>query len=140
MTKVVINICYGGFGLSIEALQLWAHLQGKQTWVTKDKYGFESVTTVPPDQLHVPSEGSDWAQLTDAEKAASNDLYNAQKVSPYQIARDDKHLVQVVEQLGEAAAGHCAALKVIEIPDDVKWHVHEYDGCEHIAEDHRTWC
>jgi len=27
----------------------------------------------------------------------------------------------------------------VEIPDDVKWHIHEYDGLEHVAEDHRTW-
>jgi len=24
------------------------------------------------------------------------------------------------------------------VPDDVKWHIHEYDGLEHVAEDHRT--
>lgn len=30
-------------------------------------------------------------------------------------------------------------LAIVEIPDDVKWHVDEYDGNEHIAEDHRTW-
>jgi hypothetical protein len=25
------------------------------------------------------------------------------------------------------------------VPADAKWHVHEYDGLEHVAEDHRTW-
>lgn len=55
------------------------------------------------------------------------------------IERNDPLLVQVVEELGEEANGSCAELKVIEIPDDVSWHVEEYDGYEHIAEDHRTW-
>ena len=32
-----------------------------------------------------------------------------------------------------------AQLKIVEIPDDVKWIVEEYDGIELIAEVHRTW-
>jgi hypothetical protein len=30
-------------------------------------------------------------------------------------------------------------LEIIDIPDDVKWHIAEYGGTEWIAEDHRTW-
>ena len=55
------------------------------------------------------------------------------------IARDDPALVKVVEELGQKSWGSCAELKVVEIPDDVKWHVDEYDGLEHVAEDHETW-
>lgn len=54
--------------------------------------------------------------------------------------RNDADLVRVVEKLGEAANGACANLKVIEIPDDVEWHIEEYDGIEWVAENHRTWC
>jgi hypothetical protein len=32
-----------------------------------------------------------------------------------------------------------ARLKIIEIPDDIEWHIEEYDGLEHIDENHRTW-
>ena len=46
-------------------------------------------------------------------------------------------LVQVVERL--KASGGLAELVVIEVPDDVKWHIEEYDGNEWVAEDHRTW-
>lgn len=36
--------------------------------------------------------------------------------------------------------GDCASeLKVVEIPDDVKYIICDYDGKEHIAEQHRTW-
>lgn len=58
------------------------------------------------------------------------------------IARDDKHLVAIVEELGDEANGFLAKLGIVELPDDVagKWHVDEYDGWEHVAEDHRTWC
>jgi hypothetical protein len=44
-----------------------------------------------------------------------------------------------VEQLGEAANGEFAELKVVEIPDDAEWTIQEYDGDEWIAEKHRTW-
>lgn len=27
----------------------------------------------------------------------------------------------------------------VAIPDGVIWHIEDYDGLEHIAEDHRTW-
>jgi hypothetical protein len=57
----------------------------------------------------------------------------------WEIARDDPHLVQTVEQLGELANTRYSELKVVEIPDDVSWHIAEYDGWEHIAENHRTW-
>jgi hypothetical protein len=44
-----------------------------------------------------------------------------------------------VEQLGNAANGDFAELKVVEIPDDVEWIIQEYDGDEWISEKHRTW-
>ena len=57
----------------------------------------------------------------------------------WEIPRDNAILVQIVEQLGDRAGGEYSSLKVIEIPDGVEWHIHEYDGMEHIAENHRTW-
>jgi len=53
--------------------------------------------------------------------------------------RNDPLLVQAVEELGEAADGSHAELKVVEIPDGVNWTIEEYDGWEWIAEAHRTW-
>jgi len=56
------------------------------------------------------------------------------------VKRDDPNLVAIVERLGVAANGRFAELKVVEIPDDVtSWYIHEYDGREHVAENHRTW-
>jgi hypothetical protein len=57
----------------------------------------------------------------------------------FNIKRNDPILVEIVEQLGEAANRDYAELKVVEIPDDVQWTVEEYDGAEWIAEKHRTW-
>ncbi len=55
------------------------------------------------------------------------------------IARDDPTLIQIVEDMGTKADGTFAALKVVEVPDDVNWYVEEYDGREWVAERHRTW-
>jgi hypothetical protein len=55
------------------------------------------------------------------------------------IPRDDPDLIRIVEEMGEEANGECAKLKIVEIPDDVNWYVEEYDGCEWVAERHRTW-
>lgn len=55
------------------------------------------------------------------------------------IPRDDINLVKVIKTLGEEVNGEHADLKVVEIPEDVKWFISEYDGNEHVAEKHRTW-
>jgi hypothetical protein len=51
------------------------------------------------------------------------------------IERTDARLVRWVEEHPHDSEN----LKVVEVPDDVKWHIHEYDGGDHVAEDHRTW-
>jgi hypothetical protein len=62
-----------------------------------------------------------------------------QDFSEYEISRDDATLVMIVEQLGQAANGSYARLKIVEIPANVQWQIDEYDGVEHVAEVHRTW-
>ena len=61
------------------------------------------------------------------------------KVFYWDIFRNDPVLVAVVEALGSNADGESASLRIVEIPDDVLWTIQEYDGCEWIAEKHRTW-
>jgi hypothetical protein len=56
-----------------------------------------------------------------------------------QIPRDDRMLVQVVEELKEEANGHCAALKIVEIPHDIRWHIEGVNGIECVSEVHREW-
>lgn len=56
-----------------------------------------------------------------------------------EIERNDPHLVSVVKELGSEADGSFAELKVVEVPDGVKWTIEEYDGSEWVAEVHRTW-
>lgn len=55
------------------------------------------------------------------------------------IPRDNAHLVQTVRELGRRASGKYAALAIVEVPDGVAWHIHEYDGFETVHEEHRAW-
>ena len=111
--KIVINICHGGFNLSDEAIRLYAKLVGINLVEALSEYcGTEFYTD-----------------------SISEETF----FSHYDIARNDGFLIEAVETLGDAANGDYAKLKVVEIPDDVEWHIHEYDGTEHVAEKHRTW-
>ena len=53
--------------------------------------------------------------------------------------RDHPLLVRVVEEMGAAADGVLAILKVVEVPDGVEYEIEECNGVEHVAEKHRTW-
>ncbi len=112
MTKIVINDCYGGFGLSRDAILLARKLSNNPTWggaiLKGDKY--------------------EDGKIVD------------QDYGGYDYGRSDPLLIQVVETLKEKANGKYAKLKIVEIPDDVKWEICENAGMEWIAEIHRTWC
>jgi len=39
----------------------------------------------------------------------------------------------------DLADGYYCKLKVVEVPDDIKWYIHDYDGLESVHECHRSW-
>ena len=58
----------------------------------------------------------------------------------YEDDRTNPKLVECVEKLGEAAShGRGSSLYVVEVPDDVKWTITDYDGVEQVEEVHRVW-
>lgn len=101
--KVVINLCYGGFSLSREAVLLGREISGDPAWggptIVGDKYDNGEPV------------GDDYGYV--------------------KLPRHDKVLVEVVEKLGDAASGRCAALKVEEI-DSRYYVIDEYDGFESV--------
>jgi hypothetical protein len=119
MVKIVINTCFGGFSLSEEANQML--FDKKSIKYEKQDSGYSLI-------------GPKYFQ---AGHLGDNDYY----LSTYDLHRDraDPDLVAVVELLGKKADSWSSELKVVEVPDDVQWHINEYDGLEHVAEDHRTW-
>jgi len=112
--KIVINDCFGGFSLSDEAME----------WIKEHTDDPEILKEIEDDKF-----SNRWG------KQYFGYLFRHGGMGQ----RDHPLLIQVVEELGERANGDCAELKIVEIPDDVKWGIEEYDGAEHVAEKHRTW-
>ena len=126
MKKVVINKRYGGFGLSNKAVARLAELMGFQAVGNKERHLGDSVSWIHPTK---------GGFIEDFTREEQEDLIYVSG----ELQRDDPYLVQIVEELGDEANGFCSKLCIVEIPDDVKFEVEEYDGMEHIAEIHRTW-
>ena len=103
--KLLINVCYGGYGLSNEALELWA--KKKNITLTKKT-----------------TEYGDYDYYVDDDTI----------ISGYDIDRNDPTIIEVFEELGsERTSGNYAQLSLIELPDDCNYDITEYDGWESIA-------
>jgi len=129
--KVVINKCFGGYGLSDAAVQRYAELAGITLYSKPGTLYSNYYYTVPVEEYErLRKKGEKIGDYSE-----SNSVY----WSIYDIERNDPLLIQVVEELGDDAAGDFSRLKIVEIPDDVSWEIDEYDGIESIHEVHRTW-
>lgn len=133
MKKIVINTCYGGFGLSPEGVMRYAEIKGIALYpwidnISKKVYG-ERAVVGNEDILHHYS----LSPVVDGERKKGSYF------SIYDIFRDDIALIQLIEEMGVKADGSHSELKIVEIPDDVEWVIEEYDGIEWIAEKHRRW-
>lgn len=141
--KVVINKCFGGFGLSEAAVRRYCEIKGIKLWVLPAEGRFASLTgptysLVPPEK-RVESAEDRWKEMSLDERKAHNKAWDEQTLYDRDIERNDPALAQTVEELGEAANDRHAKLAVVEIPDGIEWEIDEYDGSERVAEKHRTW-
>ena len=141
--KVVINRCFGGFGLSKEACQRYWEIKGQQVWIEDDtkfkSFGLFTVWLVPPEDRLESKEGEAFYSMSMEERKAYNEKHSEQTWYYRDVDRNDPILVQLVEENSELYSGRCAELAVVEIPDGVDYEIEEYDGREHVAETHRTW-
>ncbi len=150
LTKIVINSQHGGFGLSNEAvfwlIQKGSELVEEQTisQYTGGK-GFETDKGLMskyggrthPEYSKPFKEGyTTDGGIIEGVLIKDGMVYST---DDFDMNRDHPDLIEMVETLGKKANSQFAKLEIIEIPDDVEWHVEEYDGAEWIAEKHRTW-
>lgn len=117
--KIAISKCHGGFSLSDIGFEHYLKLKGIEYETRPAKFGWNENDKDFFDKGHLGEDGH-WLWCRD-------------------IERDDPALIQTIEALGSSANGWAAHIAVVEIPDDVKWHIADYDGWEWIAENHRTW-
>lgn len=129
MIRVLINIEIGGFSLSEKAIRRLAALG--QEDAREELVKLEEALSSPYSHVNT-------MRKLDPEYTTNHGHY---------IARDDPLLLQVFSELGQDAAGSCAELAVVEIPDSVAidkggpgWSIVESEcGAETVAERHRVW-
>ena len=114
MPKVVVNACFGGFGLSHNAVMRYAELANINLICVQGE--IQSICHYYKDVV-------------------DDDNY----FSTYDLERDDPILVQVVEEMGEEADSDMAKLRIADVPEGVDWYIDDYDGVETVREIHRTW-
>lgn len=113
MKRIVINRSYGEFCISHKALVRLRELRQREALDEKDP-------------------GIYWPVAAGPREPSLNQYGKS-------IPRDDENLVRVVEELGKAADGHAASLRIVTIPENVKWVITNTEGGEQVSEAHRTW-
>lgn len=138
--KIVINKCYGGFGLSDLAYERLIELGIPVKKYKEGKRG--------KDGLFKREKQNEGKIIFDRRLSPIDDKLNSElsirvlgRYWDCWIDRDrtNELLIRVVEELGDKSNGRHAKLQIVEIPDGIKWFIDEYDGIESIHEEHRSW-
>lgn len=141
--KVVINAKYGGFGLSNEAIKLYAKKKGIPLYGYVEDYeaGWKPLGRRPllREGINPEKEWLVYWVMNDLGDSPTHEELNAAEWFDKPEGRSDPVLIEIIEELGKRADGNYAKLEIVEIPDDVDYVIEEYDGMEWISEAHRTW-
>lgn len=128
---VVINRCFGGFGLSEDAQRrLVGRCEHIRLAEPRDYYGDDEWEARFAEE-RASRESSFYVIVDDGKIVVDSHRDRAARACP--------RLVEVVRDLGEKANGSFADLAIVSIPDGAQWEISEYDGMEHAAAQHRTW-
>jgi hypothetical protein len=114
--KIVINRCYGSFGLSDAALMLYLHL-----------------AEIPFTVKTMMSQGVATTRIYLEGRQDSDDWFDGVSIN-----RTDEDLIKTIEILGHTA-NDGSFLKIVDVPNDVNWYIGERDGMEWVEETHRRW-
>lgn len=128
--KVVINKCYGGFGLS-DAAQLEIH-----------KRGCDHSKLLAPSAYFGANHELEMARIAAGHRLFETPVVDGKILDDCHRDNDARKcpvLAAVVSEMGEKANGNYSDLKVVEIPDGVEFVVSDYDGHEAIHQKHEVW-
>lgn len=135
--KICINVCYGGFGLSPKAIKRLSELRGHPCYFFKIEYTAKESKYTPISIEEIDT--MFWSAFKVQDPDAKEYKYSEINIDSSPGDRADPLLIQVIEELGKAAHGNCAKLKIVEIPDGTAWQIDDYDGMERVEESHRSW-
>ncbi len=134
--KLVINRCFGGFGLSHKAVMRYAELKGIKLYAFVQKRDGQGCLEYDKYEPYTNQKGSPLIHYhTQNDPTLKSEGY----FSDDDIERTDPALVQAVKELGKRANGQCADLNIVKIPEGVAYEIDEYDGLETVHEKHRSW-
>ena len=140
MQKIAVNRCYGGFDLSHAAWKLYAAKKNIDLHWYWMSYGVKNTAHIDEEPTHDNYIIMYQGEPVELDPADTYGIKESDKhLAEYYIDRDDPTLIEVIEELGDAASGRFGNLKVVEIPDDVEWVIEDYDGMETVEEKHRSW-
>lgn len=137
MKKVILNKCFGGFGLSKAAYELYAKKKGISVFhYTQEDLKKEIYTYTTDDNRTF-----DFYFTKDFGNNAyiSNEDFEKYHLFLDEGFREDKTLIEVVEELGDKANSAYSNLKIVEIPDDLDYVIDNYDGIETLHQKVKEW-
>lgn len=73
-----------------------------------------------------------WRDMDDFTKERA-DKSNIESRIEVDIERDNPILISAINELEPSG------WEIVDVPDDVDWEIHAYDGAEWVAEKHETW-
>lgn len=137
--EIVLNKCYGGFGLSPLAIKAYLKRKGKDCYFynqTKYKHSdkkneFTLVKTSKSDTVRFNIFTKNLGE-TFSKWPKEKGVYFYDR----DIERSDPDLIAVVKKLGEKANGWAAELRIVDIPDGIDYSISDYDGIETAEEPH----
>lgn len=148
--KIVLNGCYGGFGLSYEAMVLYWHARCRDLYFYRDisaydgyskVHKYERISLANIQQQTKFNRLTGYIYCTIEDQGEYLDHFPEHVVNDRDIDRTDPILISVVETMGpEAASGRFAKLYIEEIPNGTQYKIDEYDGIESlITKDDDIW-
>lgn len=146
--KIILNGCYGGFGLSYEAMFLYWYARCRDLYFYRDISVYDGYSKIHKYERislsDIQRSRNTWAGFiycTTEDQGEYLDHFPEDIVNDRDIDRTDPILISIVETIGsDAASGRFASLYIEEIPNGTLYKIDEYDGIESlITQDDDDW-
>ena len=137
MRKILLNKCYGGFGVSRKAYELYAKKKGLDLFIYKLEIEDNNLIykkTNNDSSLYTTYTNKDLgdvvADITKEDMLYLDDSY-----------REDETLIEVVEELGAEANSKFSSLVIVKVPENVAkdYVIDDYDGIETLHKRVKIW-